>query len=84
MAVSSPPPIGTSSQNQEGLVEISSEKVEYATGNLLGQGNFGAVYKARWKGSKVALKKIKGTRMTKKQIDGFLQEAATFRYSNVN
>eukprot|EP00028_Trichosphaerium_sp_Am-I-7-wt_P002018 CAMPEP_0168532910 /NCGR_PEP_ID=MMETSP0405-20121227/16667_1 /TAXON_ID=498012 /ORGANISM="Trichosphaerium sp, Strain Am-I-7 wt" /LENGTH=813 /DNA_ID=CAMNT_0008558679 /DNA_START=179 /DNA_END=2620 /DNA_ORIENTATION=+ len=52
---------------------ISYKDISFGKGDLLGQGKFGAVYKARYQHSPVAIKMMKG--IISEQVAPFLEEA---------
>lgn len=54
--------------------------------DCIGKGAFGAVYKAKWRGTTVAMKKIHAQGMSKKEIDTFFREIHTIsklRHPNI-
>lgn len=59
--------------------ERRAYKIDFSTletSALLGSGSFGHVYKGVYRGTNVAVKKLKQQNLTKKQLDEFASEAS--------
>ncbi|KAL6074802.1 putative serine/threonine-protein kinase/receptor [Balamuthia mandrillaris] len=64
--------------------EIDYNELEVS--DCIGKGAFGAVYKSKWRGTIVAMKKIHSSTMSKKEMDTFFKEIHTMsrlRHPNI-
>ena len=63
------------------LRDYTGEKIEFQEIELrrkIGQGGFGDVYFAKWKGTAVAVKKLRVQRVSKRRLQEFTDEVLTF------
>jgi len=56
--------------------EIPYEELKYKESDLIGSGNYGAVYYGQWRNAPVAIKKLKPAKINRKELQSFREEVS--------